>query len=121
MTYCSCGHEPTILIRDGQITDHHKGGLVLGIDPDAEYEIGTVELKQNDCLLFYTDGLIDAANFAGEFWGRERLLETAKKYAADSAEHLVRNILSYRRRFVGLARQIDDTSIVVIKVGKTAG
>ena len=121
MTYCSCGHEPSILIRDGRTTDHHKGGLVLGVDPDAEYEIGTVELKDNDCLLFYTDGLTDAANFASEFWGRARFLETAKKYAGDSAEHLVRNILSYRRRFVGLARQIDDTSIVVIKLDKTAG
>ena len=121
MTYCSCGHEPTVLIRNGQIENLNKGGLVLGVDPEAEYEIGTVELKDNDCLLFYTDGLIDAANFAGEFWGRESFLETAKKYAGDSAEHLVRNILRYRRRFVGLARQIDDTSIVVVKTSPTAG
>ena len=33
---------------------------------------------------------------------------------------MVENILRYRRRFVGLARQIDDTSIVVVKVDRTA-
>jgi len=116
ITYCNCGHEPTVLIRDGKIMDLEKGGLVLGVDAREEYEIETVELKDGDNLLFYTDGLIDAVNFDDEFWGRENLLETAKKYAAGSAEHMIKNILRYRRRFVGLARQIDDTSIVVAKV-----
>jgi len=118
ITYCNCGHEPTVLIRDGQIMDLEKGGLVLGVDAQEEYEIETVELKDGDSLLFYTDGLIDAVNFDGELWGRENLLETAKKFTADSAERMIKDILTYRRRFVGLARQIDDTSIVVVKVGK---
>jgi serine phosphatase RsbU (regulator of sigma subunit) len=121
ITYCNCGHQPTVLIREGQVTELEKGGVVLGVDPQAEYEIETLELKDGDCLLFYTDGLIDAANFDGEFWGRERMLKTAKKFAGDSAEQMVKNILMYRRRFVGLARQIDDTSIIVVKVDKTAG
>ena len=118
MTYCNCGHEPTILIRDGQVMGLEKGGLVLGVDAQTEYEIETVELKAGDSLLFYTDGLIDAVNFDNELWGRENLLETAKKYTTGSAEQMINNILRYRRRFVGLARQIDDTSIVVVKVGK---
>jgi len=33
---------------------------------------------------------------------------------------MVKNILMYRRRFVGLASQIDDTSIIVVKVNKSA-
>ncbi|MCH7555900.1 MAG: SpoIIE family protein phosphatase [Planctomycetes bacterium] len=118
ITYCNCGHEPTVLIRNGQIMNLEKGGLVLGIDPQAEYEVETIELKDGDSLLFYTDGLIDAANFDGELWGRERMLEAAKKFTSGSAEQMIKNILGYRRRFVGLARQIDDTSIVVIKVGE---
>jgi len=118
ITYCNCGHEPTVLIRNRQIIDLEKGGLVLGVDAQAEYDIETVELKAGDSLLFYTDGLIDAANFDNELWGRENLLETAKKFTADSAQQMIKNILGYRRRFVGLARQIDDTSIVVVKVGK---
>lgn len=117
ITYCNCGHEPTLLIRDGQITELKTGGLVLGVHEKAYYEIETVELKHGDCLLFYTDGLIDAANFDGEFWGKQRFLETAKKFAADPAQHMVKNILGYRRRFVGLASQCDDTSIIVTKVG----
>ncbi len=120
ITYCNCGHEPAVLIRDGEIVELEKGGFVLGVEAQAEYEIETLPLKDGDCLLFYTDGLIDAANFDGEFWGRERMLKTAKEFTAGSAEQMVKNILGYRRRFVGLARQIDDMSIVVVKVDKMA-
>jgi len=117
ITYCNCGHEPTVLIRDGKIIELDKGGLVLGVDAQEEYEIETVELQKDDCLLFYTDGLIDAVNFEGELWGREAMLQTAKKFSSEPADQMIKNILRYRRRFVGLARQIDDTSIIVIKVG----
>jgi len=116
LTYCNCGHEPAVLIRDGKIVELDKGGLVLGVETQAEYEIETLHLQDGDCLLFYTDGLVDAANFNGEFWGRERMLETAKKFAPLEAGQMVNNVLGYRRRFVGLAGQVDDTSIIVIKV-----
>jgi sigma-B regulation protein RsbU (phosphoserine phosphatase) len=120
VTYCNCGHEPAVLIRDGTIEDLPKGGLVLGVQEDAEYEIATHRLEDGDCLLFYTDGLIDAVNFDGEFWGRQKMLETGLKFTTGSAEQMVRNILGHRRRFVGLTRQTDDTSIIVVKVKRTA-
>ena len=119
LTYCSCGHEPTVLIQGDQIRDLDSGGLVLGVDRAVQYDIETVPLKDGDCLLFYTDGLIDAANFEGELWGRDRLLTAAMNGVVCSADHIVKNVLRYRRRFCGLARQIDDTSIIVAKVGRS--
>jgi serine phosphatase RsbU (regulator of sigma subunit) len=116
ITYCNCGHEPTMLIADGQIMYLEKGGIVLGIEAGAEYEVESRPLKDGDCLLFYSDGLIDATNFDGQLWGRQSLVEAAKKFTEDSAEQMVKNILGYRRRFVGLARQVDDTSIIVVKL-----
>lgn len=118
VTYCNCGHEPTVLVRDGQTLDLAKGGLVLGVDSRARYEIETVELRDGDCLLFYTDGLVDAMDFSNELWGRERMLEAAKRFVDCSADHVVRNVLAFRRRFSGLARQMDDTSLIAVKVGQ---
>jgi serine phosphatase RsbU (regulator of sigma subunit) len=128
ISYCNCGHEPPALLRNGKITDLSKGGLVLGVLPKPDYQSETFQLNQGDCLLFYTDGLIDAVNFDGDAWGRERLLEifgkTAKypagrRFSPDlNAEGMIKNILAYRRRFVGLASQVDDTSMVVVKVTK---
>ena len=121
LTYCNCGHEPAVLIRDGRITKLEKGGLVLGVEVQEKYEVDTLQFRDGDCLLLYSDGLIDAANFNGEFWGRKRMLEAAKKFAVGySAEQMVKSILGYRRRFVGLASQCDDTSLIIVKVGKTA-
>ena len=120
ISYCNCGHEPTVLIRNGQLTDLEKGGLVLGVEPDADYEVDTVKLRDGDSLLFYTDGLIDAANFDGDLWGREKMLETAKKLTTGSSAQMIENLLRYRRRFVGLAKQIDDTSIIVVKADRRA-
>jgi sigma-B regulation protein RsbU (phosphoserine phosphatase) len=120
VNYCSCGHEPAILIRDGQVKEMDKGGIVLGVLRQAEYEIDTWQLRDGDCFLFYTDGLVDAANFDGAVWGKQNLLKTAKKFTAEPAERMVKDILGYRRRFVGLARQIDDTSVVVVKVDTRA-
>jgi serine phosphatase RsbU (regulator of sigma subunit)/uncharacterized protein YigA (DUF484 family) len=118
--YCNCGHEPAILLRGDDIIELEKGGLVLGVTSNTPYTAQTVQLEDGDCLLFYTDGLIDAANFEGQLWGRDRLLEVAKRFTGGSAEQMVKNILLYRRRFVGLARQIDDTSMVVVKVDRRA-
>ena len=115
LTYCSCGHEPALLVRDDRIIELDKGGLVLGVMPEAEYSISTIEFKQDDVLLMYTDGLIDAMNFEGQTWGRDRLIEALKQCPCCSAGQLIHNILGYRRRFVGLASQTDDTSIVAIR------
>lgn len=118
ITYCNCGHEPVICIRDGRIIELQKGGLVLGVIAETDYETGTVDMKSGDWYLVFTDGLIDASDFDGELWGREALLQTAKKLTDNTADQMVENILGYRRRFVGLARQTDDTSIIAVKVDK---
>ncbi len=116
MAYCNCGHEHPILIRDSRTTDLDTGGLVLGVDPSAEYETDTIELRDGDRMLFYTDGMIDAVNFDGEIWGREKLVETVTSCDCRTAEQMIRDILRYRRRFVGLAPQTDDTSLIALKV-----
>jgi phosphoserine phosphatase RsbU/P len=121
INYCSCGHEPTLLIRSGKIKSMEKGGMVLGVLENSEYEIGSIRLEDDDNLLFYTDGLIDAVNFDGKLWGIDRLYSTVKKFADEKPGNMVRDILRYRRRFVGLARQTDDTSIVAVKINGKNG
>jgi sigma-B regulation protein RsbU (phosphoserine phosphatase) len=115
LTYCNCGHEPGLLRRGEDLIELGQGGLVLGVMPDAEYSIQTVEFTQDDLLLLYTDGLIDAMNFQKESWGKDRLIEAIGTSCSHSAESFVRSILTWRRRFVGLASQTDDTSLVAIR------
>ncbi len=116
ITYCNCGHEPGLILRQNRVIELNKGGLVLGIMEDAEYATETLALEGGDCLLMYTDGLIDAMNFDNETWGKDRMLAAASQCVLCPAGEMVRTILGFRRRFVGLAPQIDDTSIVAVKL-----
>ena len=53
ITYCNCGHEPPVLIRGQETKDLDKGGLVLGVDENAVYNIETIDLKKV-IACFYT-------------------------------------------------------------------
>lgn len=116
LQYCNCGHEPALLVRDGQIRELRRGGLVLGVMEEAEYVIESVPLQENDILLLYTDGLIDAMNFDQEMWGKDRLYDVLRQCGRMPAHCVVRTVLQYRRRFVGLANQTDDTSVVAVRL-----
>jgi sigma-B regulation protein RsbU (phosphoserine phosphatase) len=92
--------------------------MVLGIVEQVNHQIASIKLQNDDILLFYTDGLIDAVNFDNKIWGRERLYETLTRCDRRSAKMLVHTLLGYRRRFTGLSPQQDDTSVVAIKVNQ---
>lgn len=118
LTYCSCGHEPAILIRSEDMITLNEGGIVLGIDENYNYKAQTMDLLPGDMLVLYTDGLADAANFQGEHFGYQRIMDAAWQSRAMTAEQAAKNILWLMRKFAGLTQRTDDTALVVIK--KTA-
>ncbi len=116
LTYCDAGHDPPMLLRDGRIQYLDVGGMVLGVDPDATFEKGLIELRGGDVLLLHTDGAVEAMNFSEEPFGRERLKASLLRYADQPAQLVARNILWDIRRFRGLADRSDDLTLVVLKV-----
>jgi serine phosphatase RsbU (regulator of sigma subunit) len=116
LTYCSAGHEPPLLLRNGKIYKLDVGGMVLGIDPDQTFDRGTVNLRPGDLLFLYTDGLIDAQNFENEKFGRDRLMKAIHECEKLTAQQSVNQVLWLMRRFVGMKRPVDDTSLVVVRV-----
>ncbi len=116
LTYCSAGHEPAILVREGKMIELGTGGMVIGVDPEQRYDKEVVQLQKGDVLWIYTDGVPDAMNYAGDKFGKTRMREALMKYVGESAEQICRQMLWETRRFVGLNRRTDDTTIVVVKV-----
>ncbi len=116
LTYCNAGHDPTILLRNGDVHYLETGGMALGVMPDYEYEREVLELLPGDILLMYTDGAVEALNFNDERFGRHRLVESLKKYASHDAQLIAKNILWDIRRFRGLADRIDDLTMVAVKI-----
>ncbi len=128
LTYVSAGHEPPFVIRrkDGtgapEVLELRGGGLVLGIDPTEPYERTVFELKRGDVVVVYTDGLMDARNFAGEKLGRQRLEEAVRDLVARepagtvSAARVMEHLMWTVRQFTGLMPKPDDITIVTLRV-----
>ncbi len=116
LTYSNAGHDPPMLLRDGKIQYLEKGGMVLGVDPNATFERAIVHLRPGDVLLLHTDGAVEALNFSDQRFGRDRLAESLRQHGDQPAPRAAKNILWDLRRFRGLADRTDDVTLVVLKV-----
>jgi serine phosphatase RsbU (regulator of sigma subunit) len=118
LTYCNAGHPPGMLYRRGKILDLGGDNMVLGVDAQQTFQQTIVEVQSGDVLLFYTDGLTDAMNFEDQIWGRQRLHAALLQAgnAGMDAEAVSEHILWDMRRFSGLTRRTDDTTMIVAKI-----
>jgi sigma-B regulation protein RsbU (phosphoserine phosphatase) len=117
LTYCNAGHEPGLLFRGDELIELETGGMVVGVRPETRYERGLVDLHKGDILVLNTDGVTDAWDFDERRFGRDRLIESLRSHRDLDAVNLAKQVLWDVRRFVGLADQIDDITLVVGKVG----
>ena len=115
LTYCSAGHPPALLLRDGKLLELGSENMVLGVDLAEQYTQAFIDLLPNDLLLIYTDGLPDAMNFQQQRYGRERLV-AAFMEGGDTADSVVQHLLWDLRKFVGMTNRTDDVTMIVVKV-----
>ncbi|MCH7808333.1 MAG: SpoIIE family protein phosphatase [Planctomycetes bacterium] len=114
-SYCNAGHPPPLLLRGDRMIELTQGGTVIGACPDESFEKEVVAIQSEDVLLIVTDGVTEALNFQDEMYGSKRLRTSLRKHRSLDAQHLAQQILWDVRRFVGLAHQSDDITIVVVK------
>jgi len=69
----NCGHVPPLLVSGGHITKLEEGNLPVGLVPGAEFQATRHRLGTDDRLLLVTDGVTEAEDASGEFFGSERL------------------------------------------------
>ncbi len=111
----NAGHHPPLLVRKGQVTETEHGAAALGLAPDTEYAEQSLSMAPGDLLFVFSDGLTEARNSSGEFFGEERMLEMLQETVETSAAALGDTILETIRRFVGQSRPNDDLSLIIMK------
>ena len=117
LSYTLAGHNNPVLRRaSGAIERLTIGNLPLGIDPKARYECGTATLTPGDLLVGFTDGVIDAVNAQDEDYGEARLLALLGAGGGESAKATLDRLLADIRAFVGVTRQHDDITCLVVRV-----
>ncbi|HZT33968.1 MAG TPA: SpoIIE family protein phosphatase [Bryobacteraceae bacterium] len=113
-----CGHTRTIWYHaaTGECTFLHGENLPLGVTENEAYVRQTATLGMGDALLFYSDGVTEARNDAGEFFGEERLAECVGRFAGLSCGELLERIRAEVVTFSGGDAFADDFTSVAVRV-----
>ncbi|MFA3782556.1 GAF domain-containing SpoIIE family protein phosphatase [Melioribacteraceae bacterium 4301-Me] len=117
LIYVNAGHNPPLLIRNGQITKLKKGGMILGFLPTSTpYLYEVVQMQTNDTLVLFTDGVTEAMNSQGQEFTDERLEELLKNVYVNNANEILESIKTELKKFTNNAEQSDDITCIVIKI-----
>ena len=119
LTYVNAGHNPPLYLQadaNFEVRQLTSGGLVAGAFEHAVYEQETVQMKPNDLLFLYTDGLSEALNVEGEEFGASRIMDTLKSIASLSADQ-IRDVVARRvKEWCAGMSLYDDLTFVIMKV-----
>lgn len=111
----NAGHMPPIALRGAALEKLPSVAPLLGILPEATYTEQNIDLQPGDLLLVYSDGLTEAYNNKGDFFGDERLLGFLPQLQGLSAQAAGDRLLAELESFVGDERRSDDLSLVLLK------
>ena len=116
LEYINAGHNPPLLRRSTGTVEHlTEGGLPLGIMLDRTHESGRCELQAGDWLVIFTDGLVEALNYAEEEYGEERMLTVLQNGVGVTPEEMLHRMMTDVDFFVGDTPQHDDITLMLIK------
>jgi hypothetical protein len=117
LTYTNAGHErPFVRGRDGVFRvfkDRH--GLVVGAMPEMEYRDYELRLQPGDAIFVYTDGVPEANNAEGEFYGMERLEAALNRAPKESPQGILAAVKADVDAFVRDADQFDDMTMLCVE------
>jgi len=121
LTYSNAGHNPPLLIRGSADARNaiewlSPTGAAVGLTEDSIHEDESISLTAGDLLVLYTDGLTEATNPLGEFFGPEGLTALVRRNSLLSAHDLVHAIRGGLEDFAAGATQADDVTIMVMRV-----
>lgn len=113
LNYVNGGHEsPVILGANGVKARLKPTGPAVGIFPDREFGIQQVQLEPGDILVAYTDGVTDARNPSGQFFGESKFLALLQP---DSATNLLDRIEVNVNAHIADADQFDDITLLAVQ------
>ncbi|MEW5957672.1 MAG: SpoIIE family protein phosphatase [Chloroflexota bacterium] len=119
LAYANAGHNLPLLVRaNGKIEPLQARGLVLGVRPEIEPQLGRSRLNPGDGVVFYTDGVTEVFDAAGDIFGEERLKLLLQRHWTQPPQTLVELIRQHVDDFSATALPYDDFTLLILKRNK---
>jgi serine phosphatase RsbU (regulator of sigma subunit) len=115
LTYCNAGHNPPLVIGRNGVRRLERGGLILGLFPDAVYEEETITLEPGDVIAVFSDGVSESVNRADEQYEEHRIAECVCRHVGADPAVILERLLDDVRAFCEGAAQPDDLTAMILK------
>jgi len=107
--------------HDDKIEIIEATGLPLGLFDDADYDEFIFNAEPGDKFVFFSDGILDARNEAGDLFGRSRVEQIVAQSDGISAQQLVDSLFTAVAEHAVGVETFDDQTVVVVKVRDGSG
>lgn len=120
LRYVNAGHNPPLCFthQTRQISQLAPSGTLLGIFADSDWETRQLHLEMDDMLVFYTDGITEAENVFGDFFGNQRLLDAIQTFHDQGILPTHQGIISQLNAFTGSNPKTDDVTLMILQRGQ---
>jgi len=115
LEFINAGHYPPIIARSEKIEQLDKDAPALGLIKDAAFNKQIVSLEHNDFMIIYSDGLTEAKNESGDFFGETKLIELLINRQPMTSQQLGEKIIANVDDFIGKIPAHDDLTLAVLK------
>jgi sigma-B regulation protein RsbU (phosphoserine phosphatase) len=117
LAFALAGHDPPLLVPgDGPPAPvSAEGGRVLGLIEASDFPVNRLRLGRGEALVLYTDGVSEAQDAGGSFFGVERLVATVAGVRHEPAPAVTARVLEAVRAFASGAPQSDDITILTLR------
>lgn len=123
MRYVNAGHVPPLLLsaqKSKRVDRLARTGMVLGVAIQANWQQKLVKFIPGDVLLLYTDGVLDAQDRHGEFYGEQRLVRAVRTASGATARQIVDAVQADMESFTNGNPVGDDVILMVLKRKSTS-
>jgi sigma-B regulation protein RsbU (phosphoserine phosphatase) len=109
-----------LYVHEGKTEIIEATGLPLGLFDDVEYDEFRFKAKPGDMFVFFSDGILDARNRAGDMFGRTGIERVIATCTEKSPECVVTSLFKAVEEHAAGEDTFDDQTVVAIKVKGSA-
>lgn len=119
LSFANAGHNLPLFIKANQVEELPKvSGVMLGGLPNQNYQEGKIQLEPNEYVYFYTDGIVEAQNKAGEQFKIDRLVDIMLQNQGKSVYDIEQAVIDAVFQFMDGNYQKDDITMVTLQMGE---